>query len=202
MSSISIESSNKKASSGKVCNLDSLRMICTGATELFKRKDEASATASSTAATINMEYVNDLFVQTVFGFELDIISIQKLQSLSNIEYKIDELTKEAKAFLEKHEALVELIDNIINDVKDILCSIGKKYKIKIYLSKDMEVENWEEIVLIIGIEEKDFSKIIQLWDKIEEKVEDIIYRFERDGSKKIFDIKKRLCIEVDRLENV
>lgn len=121
--------------------------------------------------------------------------------VNNIESKTNGITEEAGTFLEKHEALVELIDNIIDGVKNILSNIGQKYKIKIYLSKDMEVENWEEIVLAIGIEEENFSKIIKLWDKIEEKAESIIDEFKRDKNEKASDVKK-LSIEVDRLENV
>jgi hypothetical protein len=137
-------------------------------------------------------------------FESDIKRFN-LQKINVIESKISKITREVKTVLKEDELLIDIIDRIVDRVKNILVATNQKYKIKMSLSRDMEVPLWEEVVLSIGVEEENFDTIIELWDKIEIEVEGIIdgIKHERDKEiSRIEEINKNLAIEVDRLENV
>jgi len=119
--------------------------------------------------------------------------------------KVSQITEGAKTVLLRDELLTDVIDRIINKARDLLTSTNRKHKMKIYLSRDMEVPNWEELVLSIGIEEEAFSKIIEFWNKIERETEGIINEIRDERSEEISHIEKinnNFAIEVDRLENV
>jgi len=127
---------------------------------------------------------------------------EPLGILPSIESKVRGITDEAKQFLITDNLLCDIIDEILVKIEDIL--VDREHEIRLYVSKDMEIENWEEFVFSIEIEEEDFRKIIQLWDEIEEEAEKVIdeMKVKSWGLMHIEKINEILSIEVRRLENV
>lgn len=127
---------------------------------------------------------------------------EPLGILPSIESKVRGITDEAKQFLITDNLLCDIIDEILVKIEDIL--VDREHEIRLYVSRDMEIENWEEFVFSIEIEEEDFRKIIQLWDEIEEEVEKVIdeMKVKSWGLMHIEKINEILSIEVRRLENV
>ncbi len=125
---------------------------------------------------------------------------EPLGILPSIESKVREITDEAKDFLIMDNLLCDIIGEILD--KPILLNL--EYEIKLYVSRDREIEGWEEFVFSIGIKEEDFSKIIKLWDEIEEEAENVIEEMKKKSwtMSHIEMIDKMLSIEVRSLENV
>lgn len=121
----------------------------------------------------------------------------------DIESKFDEISEEAKGFLIMDNVMRDTIGIILDKVSDILSD--RRYKIELYLSRDMEIEDWEELVFSIKVAEKDFKKIIELWDKIEVEAQEIINMMEMERVWEIPHIEKideMLSIEMGGLEDV
>lgn len=120
--------------------------------------------------------------------------------LPSIESKVREITDEAKQFLITDNLLCDIIGEILD--KPILVNL--EHEIKLYVSRDMEIEDWKEFVFSIEIKEEDFSKIIKLWDEIEEEAEKVIdeMKIKSWGISHIETIDKMLSIEVKNSENV
>lgn len=126
---------------------------------------------------------------------------EPLGILPSIESKVREITDEAKQFLITDNLLCDIIGEILDKIHILL---NLEYEIKLYVSRDMEIEDWKEFVFSIGIKEEDFSKIIKLWDEIEEEAEKVIDEMKEKswGMSHIETIDKMLSIEVRSLENV
>jgi hypothetical protein len=126
---------------------------------------------------------------------------EPLGILPSIESKVREITDEAKQFLITDNLLCDIIDEILVKIEDILVNLEPE--IKLYVSRDMEIEDWKEFVFSIEIKEGDFSKIIKLWDEIEEVAENVIDEMKTKswGMSHIETIDKMLSIEVRSLEN-
>lgn len=126
---------------------------------------------------------------------------EPLGILPSIESKVREITDEAKQFLITDNLLCDIIGEILDKIHILL---NLEYEIKLYVSRDMEIEDWKEFVFSIGIKEEDFSKIIKLWDEIEEEAENVIEEMKKKSwtMSHIETIDKMLSIEVRSLENV
>jgi len=119
--------------------------------------------------------------------------------------KLDEVTDRAKHFLLKDKLLMKIVEKMTNKVKAFLTGLGRRYRITIYTSRDMEVPDWEEVVFSIKVDERDFDTIIALWDKIEDEIETVIGEMKqnrRQEASYIDKIYQDLAIEVDRIINV
>jgi len=129
-------------------------------------------------------------------------SPEPLGILPSIESKVSEIADEAKDFLIRDNLLCDIIEEILGKIGHILVNLEPE--IKLYVSRDREIDGWEEFVFSIGIKEEDISKIIKLWDKIEEEAEKVIDGMKAKcwGMSHIETIDKMLSIEVRRLENV
>lgn len=126
-----------------------------------------------------------------------------ISTFLEIEPKFYEITDEAKEFLITDSVLAEVIYRILDKVDDILT--GRRYKIELYVSRDMEMEGWKEFIFSIRIDEKDFKKIVELWDEVEAEAEKIINNMEMERIWEIPHIERVneiLSIEMGRLENV
>lgn len=119
-----------------------------------------------------------------------------------IELKVSEITEEAKNFLIADNLASDIIGEILDKIGDIL--VDRRHIIKLYVSRDKEIEDWKELVFSVEIEEEDFGKIIKLWDEVEEEAEKVIDAMKAKAwaVMHIEKIKKILSIEVRRLKNV
>lgn len=126
-----------------------------------------------------------------------------ISTFLEIEPKFYEITDEAKEFLITDSVLTEVIYRILDKVDDILT--GRRYKIELYVSRDMEMQGWKEFIFSIKTDERDFKKIVELWDEVEAETEKIINNMEMERIWEIPHIEKVneiLSIEMGRLENV
>ena len=119
-----------------------------------------------------------------------------------IESKVSEIADEAKDFLIMDTLLCDIIGEILSKIGHILVDLEPE--IKLYVSRDMEIDDWKEFVFSVGIREGNFSKIIKLWDEIEEVAEKVIDGMKAKcwGMSHIETIDKMLSLEVRRLKNV
>mgnify|MGYP001617758229 FL=1 len=121
--------------------------------------------------------------------------------------KVDEFSDEAKAFLMNDLMLMNLTNETIGKIKEVIRTAYEEgeYKIKIHVSKDMEVPDWEELVVSIGVMEESFDKILRLWDAIAEKAEAVTRGMKVKGREEVIELDRAraiLSIDVDRYENV
>jgi hypothetical protein len=165
---------------------DDLRKINEGvAKELEWREEEVeiSQIIKRIQVTIQVAYLR---IQKISPEEIArFINLSKVESLKS---KINKITEEAKAFLIENELLIDMIDKIMGKSKSILGN--RKHEIEIYTYKDMEVPDWEELILSYKVEEKDYHKILVLWDEIGEKVEEVIIEMKREKGEEVDKIDK------------
>jgi len=126
-------------------------------------------------------------------------------TLIYIKTKIYELTEDAETLLATDELLISVVTEAVDKIEEIVSKTYPTHKVKIYLSKDMEVPKWNELVTSIIIDEENFDRMIETWDKIEKKIEEIIAKVKEEKGEDIShleEIDNKLAIELERPENV
>jgi len=115
-----------------------------------------------------------------------------------IKNQIDEFDDELKTSIINDRFLRDMIFDIIYITKCVI--IDYDFSTSLYLNKDMEVENLEEIVFSIRIPEDDFNKRIEIWDKIEDEFEKTLQGLKKTvyDPSHIKKLSRKLSIDVER----
>ncbi len=120
-----------------------------------------------------------------------------------IESKTDKLTEEAKNLLSQDEILMNIVNEIIDIACNVVNSTNKEYRTHIFLSEDMEIPGWKHLVFSVEVREENYDNILNLWDEVENRVEEIMKaKKEVYGEKVISPINEKISVEVEELENV
>ncbi len=110
---------------------------------------------------------------------------------------------EIKALLSKDKILMEIIDEIKETVDSLLVPTNKEYKTKIFLRRDIEIPDWEEIVFSVEMRERNFKEINELWNEISDRTEAIMELGESIyGKEEISRVDEEISIEVKKMKNV
>ena len=120
--------------------------------------------------------------------------------LSHIMQRLS-ITPEVIEKMEEDKHLRMVINNALNEVKGLLDLSNENYLIRASFEQDIEVPDWEEILVSVQIEERDFGEKMKLWEAIEEKVrsriEDVRRQCVTDEQKRMIDeINQGLSVEV------
>lgn len=131
----------------------------------------------------------------------------KLVKVGEIKAKVQELTKGVESFLIRDRLFADVVNQVLNEINNLPALSGLKYWVRIFISKDMEIPDWEEVVISVGIKNKSFDETMEIWEEIEKKVEKVINRIKATiPSRKIYEdkslitkIDEKLAIEVKRI---
>ena len=111
------------------------------------------------------------------------------------------ITPEVRDKMKGNEHLQEVIDSVLVEISNLPeLSIGNCL-ISVSLERDIELSDWEEILVSVQVEERSFVEKMKLWEAIEQKVrgkiEDIRGQCDTDEEKRVIDeINQDLAIEV------
>jgi len=121
--------------------------------------------------------------------------------LRNIELKAD-ITEKALEFLKADILRCAMVADIVEEVGDFLS--GRHHKMELYTDSDLELFDFERLILSIEVAEGDYDKILELWDEIEEIIEGIVNSMKELGydASRIDAISETLLIRTKRMENV
>jgi len=119
-------------------------------------------------------------------------------SFRNVELKTD-ITEKAMEFLKADMFICDMIAEIVEEVEDFLS--GRQYKMSLHIDHDLEIFDFEKLVLSIEVDEEDYDQILELWDEIEEVVGKILNNRKKRGyeASRIDGISETLLIKTKRM---
>lgn len=127
-------------------------------------------------------------------------ALQNLRLLG-LNSKIDSVTEDAKFALQENYLLAEIVDKIVDRIKNLLEDRSNKIEVSIY--DDISRTRWKEFTITVKVEsKKGFNEILELWDIIGKEVENII-NYEKKVKNNLRDeiekIDENLAVMVDEL---
>lgn len=123
----------------------------------------------------------------------------KFLFLRNVELKTNITDDKTLEFLKANMLRCEIVADIVEEVGDFLS--GRQYKMNIYMDSDLEIFDFEKLILSIEVEEKDYNQVLKLWDDIEVKVERMLNNRKEQGydASRIDNISDTLLIRIKRV---
>lgn len=80
------------------------------------------------------------------------------------------ITSEVRDKMRENEYLSLIIDKALIEIRDLPELSSENYLVRASLERDIEVPDWEEIVVSIRIEERNFDEKMKLWEIVEQKI--------------------------------
>ena len=131
----------------------------------------------------------------------------RLSNISDIKNRVKNITDESVNYLLKDGLFIEIIDYGLINIEKILKQKRVVYELFIFLSKDQEAENIEEIVISIKIKDISFNESISIWEVAEKEIETVLSRTKESMIKmeqyedviKLGKIDEKLAVEIKRV---
>ena len=95
-----------------------------------------------------------------------------------------------KLLHEDNTFLNEILYQSLESIIAYLRNKKKHYRLGVYLSKDIEIPEWERINILINVDYENIEEKMALWKEIEDKVTDIIDGFKREYESHIKEINR------------
>jgi len=93
-----------------------------------------------------------------------------------------------------------IIETVITEIKDYLIdNIGSKFRLKVFVVTDIEIEKWREIVFSIKLIHHKSDDLFEKWDEIGDLIKNKVLniRKESDNKEVIDEIYKMISIEFE-----
>lgn len=105
------------------------------------------------------------------------------------------ITSEVRDKMRENEYLRMIIDKALIEIRDLPQLSSENYLVHASLERDIEVPDWEEIVVSIRIEERNFDEKMKLWEIIEQKIRS---RIEVIRSQCVNDEQRQIIDEINQ----
>jgi hypothetical protein len=143
------------------------------------------------------EEVCEIFLKPLYAY-------LKIEKINNIKKNVDDLSGDIKSLLIRDELFTEVVSQVLYEIKNLPALSGLKPWIRIFISKDMEIPDWEEVVVSVGVKNKGFDETMEIWEEIEKKVEEVINKIKAtipsretyEDKSHITEIDEKLSVEV------
>lgn len=122
------------------------------------------------------EYIINLFTitkESYGGLIRSYISVQTEAKDLFREY-ITRIENEIYVELEKNPIFSKSLTFALETIQEVLNKYQKEYFIEIFQEKDIEIPQWKENIILVRLKNVSLEESIQIWEKIESKVEMLI----------------------------
>ncbi len=120
-----------------------------------------------------------------------------------INSKINYMNDEAESWLRSNKFALKPIYTILTTLSHKLNTYPFEYDIELEIFFDVEEKDWDTFRMVIkpkDIQEEDFSTLMELWDELSEKSNDVLNKLslkDETHTNQIKDFKSKLIVSID-----